>query len=298
MFLAVLALLLSIISLCVGSTYAKMLFAQLGPEGATVMRVGFAALMLLAVWRPWRLSLSRRQAGLIVLYGLILGAMNLLFYKGIETIPIGVAIAIEFIGPLALAVCTSRRALDFVWIAFAAVGMFLLSPFATGGVSSLDPVGVTYILVAAVLWALYIVIGKEVGRGHSGQVTSLGMTAAGLVVLPFGITHLSRAIAEPSLLLAGVVVAVMSSAIPFTLELYALKRMPKQTFGILLSMEPVAGALTGLFMLNEVLTPLQWLAITAIITASVGCTVGLRKQEDVPLSDADGIALTQLDPAD
>lgn len=290
MFLAVLALLLSIISLCVGSTFAKLLFAQLGPEGATVMRVGFAALMLLAVWRPWRLSLSRRQAGLIVLWGLILGAMNLLFYKGISTIPIGVAIAIEFIGPLALAVFTSRRALDFLWIGFAAVGMFLLSPFATGGVSGLDPVGVSYILVAAVLWALYIIVGKQAGRGHAGQVTSLGLVVGGIVVLPFGLSHMAPAVANPSLLLAGAVVAVMSSAIPYSLEMFALKKMPQQTFGILLSMEPVVGALTGLFMIGEVLTPLQWLAITCIITASVGCTVGLRHQEDVPLVDADGIA--------
>lgn len=290
MFLAVFALLLSIISLCVGSSYAKLLFAQLGPEGATVMRVGFAALMLLAVWRPWRLALSRRQAGLIVLWGLILGAMNLLFYKGISTIPIGVAIAIEFIGPLALAVFTSRRALDFVWISLAAFGMLLLSPFATGGVSNLDPVGVSYILVAAVLWALYIVIGKEAGRGHAGQVTSLGLAVAGLVVLPYGVSQLGPALANPTLLLAGAVVAVMSSAIPYSLEMFALKRMPKQTFGILLSMEPVVGALTGLLILGEVLTAMQWLAIASIITASVGCTLGLRQQDDVPLVDADGIA--------
>jgi inner membrane transporter RhtA len=293
LFLPLIAVLASIVSLCIGSSYAKQLFTDIGPEGATVFRLAFAAVLLVAIWRPWRLPLTLADFKRIALYGVTLGSMNLLFYKGIATIPMGVAIAIEFIGPLSLALLSSRRAIDFVWIALSLIGLLLLSPLTSGtsGVSGkLDPTGVGYILCAAVLWALYIVLGKKAGRSHAGQVTSLGLCIASLVVLPFGAARASTVIFQPHYVLVGLMVAVLSSAIPYSLEFYALKKLPQQTFGILLSMEPAVGAITGWIILGEMLTPIQCLAIACIIVASIGSTATIKKSDDIPLVDAEGIA--------
>ncbi len=289
MFLPLLAVLGSIISLCVGSSYAKHLFSQIGPEGATALRVGFAALMLIAVWRPWRLPLSVADARAIGLYGVTLGAMNLCFYMGISRIPIGVAIAIEFIGPLALAIYSSRRPMDFVWIAFAVLGLAFLIPFKAGA-DRLDPIGLCYVFAAAICWALYIIFGKRAGKGHAGQVTSLGMSIAAIIVVPFGVTRAGGELLNSTYLMLGLMVALLSSAIPYSLEMYALKRLPKQTFGILLSLEPAVGAISGWIILNEILSPSQWFAISCIIVASIGSTIGLRRNNETPLADADGIA--------
>ncbi|MDR3615295.1 MAG: DMT family transporter [Candidatus Obscuribacterales bacterium] len=290
MLLPLLAVLGSIISLCVGSSYAKQLFSHIGSDGTTVIRIVFAAVMLVCIWRPWRLPLDRKQAAYIALYGLTLGCMNLMFYKGIAKIPIGIAIAIEFIGPLTLATFSSRRILDFVWIVLAAIGLLLLSPLAGSASTSLDPGGVFCILIAAVLWAVYIIVGKKAGQGHGGQVTSLGFVMASLVVLPFGAQHAYKAMFEPSYVLVGCMVALLSSAIPYSLEMYALQKIPNQTFGILLSMEPAVGALTGWIILGEMLASLQWLAIGCIVAASIGCSFTAKKAEDGPLAVAEGIA--------
>jgi inner membrane transporter RhtA len=267
--LPVAAVMGSIVSLCVGSSFAKSLFPAAGPEGTTVIRLAFAALILGAFWRPWRWPLSRQDAGTIALYGVVLGAMNWLFYMAIARIPLGVAIAIEFTGPLALAIVSSRRALDFVWIGFAVVGLGLLLPL-DGGASGLDPLGVAYALGAGVCWALYIIAGKRAGNLHGGQATALGMLIATLVVLPVGLGQAGAALRDPSLLMVGLAVGLLSSAVPYSLEMMALRRLPQETFGILLSMEPAVGAVAAWIILGETLTPLQWLAIGCIIVASVG----------------------------
>lgn len=273
--LAVLALIGSMASLCIGTSFAKSLFAAVGAQGTTALRVSFSALILLAVWRPWRFPLTLANARSIALYGAALGATNLLFYMSLRTIPLGLAIAIEFTGPLAVAVLSSRKAVDFVWIAFAVTGLLLLLPLGETA-AVLDPVGIAYALAAGVGWALYIVFGQMAGNAHGGQATSLGLTTAALVVLPFGVSHAGAEMFQPSLLLAGLAVGVLSSAIPYSLEMVALKRLPRRTFGILLSLEPAMGALAGLVFLHEQLTAVQWLAIGAIIVASVGCTVTAR----------------------
>ncbi len=270
--IAVLALIGSMASLCIGTSFAKSLFTAVGAQGTTALRVGFSALILLAVWRPWRFPLSLANARAIALYGAALGATNLLFYMSLRTIPLGLAIAIEFTGPLAVAVLSSRRAVDFVWIAFAVIGLLLLLPVGESA-ATLDPVGIGFALAAGVGWALYIVFGQMAGNAHGGQATSLGLTMAALVVLPFGLSHAGTDLFHPSLLVAGLAVGILSSAIPYSLEMVALKRLPRRTFGILLSMEPAMGALAGLVFLHEQLTTVQWLAIGAIIVASVGCTV-------------------------
>jgi inner membrane transporter RhtA len=269
------------ISLSVGTSYGKHLFPIVGAAGTTTYRVGFAALILLAVWRPWRRPLTRRDAQTIALYGVSLGTMNFFFYLSLKTIPLGIAVALEFTGPLAVAVASSRRAIDFVWVAFAALGVALLLPLREGA-ARLDPVGVAFALAGAVCWALYIVFGKRAGHLHGGQATSLGMATAALIVAPFGFAHAGAALFDPKLLLAGLAVAVFSSALPYSLEMVALKRLPHRTFSVLLSMEPALSSLAALAILDERLTPLQWLAIASIITASAGTATTARAAEVPP----------------
>lgn len=259
----------AIVSLCVGSSFAKTLFPALGATGTTAIRVGLAALILVAVWRPWRWPLAAADLRTLVPYGVVLGCMNLSFYLAIARIPLGVAIAIEFTGPLLLAMASSRRALDFVWIGFAVLGLGLLLP-TPAGTAPLDPIGVAFALAAAACWALYIVTGQRVGGLHAGQATSLGMVIAALVVLPVGLGPASAAFHDPMLLLAGLGVGVLSSAVPYSLEMVALRRLSKTTFGVMLSLEPAVGALAGLAVLGEGLTALQWAAIGSVIVASAG----------------------------
>lgn len=277
-FLPVAAILGSIISLCIGASFAKTLFPVVGAQGATVIRLTVAALILTVAWRPWRWKLAPQDAKAIGIYGVVLGVMNLFFYLAIARIPLGVAIAIEFTGPLVLAISASRRALDFVWIAFAVLGLGLLLPLHQYA-AQLDPLGVVFALGAAVCWALYIITGQRAGNGHGGQATSVGMLVAAAVVFPFGAQEASVALFDPALLLAGLGVGILSSAIPYSLEMVALKRIPKHTFGILLSLEPAVGALVAWIILHEMLTPLQWVAIVCIIVASVGSTLGLKTRQ-------------------
>ena len=263
------ALLGAIVTLCVGTSFAKSLFPIVGAQGTSAYRVGFSALVLLIVWRPWRHPLSRADIKAVALYGAVMGLMNLSFYMALRTIPLGLAIAIEFTGPLALALIHSRKLIHFVWIALAVLGLGLLLPL-KGGAHALDPVGVGFAAFAAVLWALYIVLGKRTGHLHAGRTVAWGMTTAALILVPIGLVAAKANLFQPKLLALGLVVAVLSSAIPYSLEMIALKGIPKRSFGVLLSAEPAVGALAGLVMLGEMLAPLQWLAIAAIVAASVG----------------------------
>ncbi|WP_419253691.1 EamA family transporter [Caulobacter sp. ErkDOM-YI] len=263
------ALFVAIVTLCVGTSFAKQLFPLVGAQGTTAYRVGFSALILLALWRPWRYPLSRADLTAVALYGAVMGLMNLCFYMSLRTIPLGLAIAIEFTGPLALALIHSRKLIHFVWIGLAALGLLLLLPLKPGA-DALDPVGVAFAATAAVLWALYIVLGKRTGHMHAGRTVALGMSTAALIVAPIGLATAGAALFHPHVLMLGLVVAVLSSAIPYSLEMVALKGIPKRSFGVMLSAEPAVGALAGLLMLGERLAPLQWLAIGCIIAASAG----------------------------
>ena len=263
------ALLGAIITLCLGASFAKQLFPLVGAPGTTAYRVGFSALLLLAIWRPWRHSLRRADLKAVALYGAVMGLMNLCFYMSLRTIPLGLAIAIEFTGPLALALIHSRRLIHFLWIGLAALGLLLILPLKPGA-GALDPVGVGFAGAAAVLWALYIVLGKRAGHLHPGRAVAVGMSVAAIIVVPIGLAQAGAVLFQPKLLLLGLVVAVLSSAIPYSLEMLALRAIPKRSFGVMLSAEPAVGALVGLMMLGEQLTPLQWLAICAIMAASAG----------------------------
>ncbi|HEY9732778.1 MAG TPA: DMT family transporter [Drouetiella sp.] len=267
-----LATLGSIISLCVGTSFGKSLFPIIGPGGTAALRVIFGAVVLVAVFRPWRQPLPRKSLKVIALYGLVLAVMNSTFYEAIQRLPLGIAIAIEFTGPLSVAIASSRRLIDFVWIAMAAFGLALLLPLAPGAVA-LDPLGIVFAFTAAVLWALYIILGKKMSDLPSGQATALGVVCAGLVLLPVGIIKAGPHILEPQVLMGGLCVCLASSAIPYSLEMWAMKKLPKNTFSILLSMEPAVGALSGMFILHESLTMLQWIAVCSVMVASIGTTL-------------------------
>lgn len=263
------ALLGSIVTLCVGTSFAKSLFPLAGAQGVTAYRVGFAALILLVVWRPWRHPISREDLKKVAAYGAVVGLMNLSFYMAIRTIPLGLAIAIEFMGPLLVAVAHSRKLIHFVWIGLAVLGLGLLLPIDPRA-THLDPVGVGFACVAAVMWALYILLGKRVGHLHAGRTVALGMSTAALIVVPVGLVSAGATLFQPKLALLGLFVALLSSAIPYSLEMVALKGIPKRSFGVMLSVEPAVGALAGLVILHERLALTQWLAIVAIVAASVG----------------------------
>ena len=276
--IAVLAVLLAMTSVTSGAAIAKSLFAAIGAEGATGMRNGLGALILLAVWRPWRWGrLNRKQAGLVLVYGLNLGAMNLLYYCSLRTLPLGLAVAIEFLGPFSLALLHSRRAADLLWLGFAVAGLVMLLPIGAGGLA-VDPLGAAYALAAGAAWALYIVFGQKAGAVLAGgQVTSLGTAVAGLLTFPIGFAHAGSALFAGPTLLAAAGVAIFSSAIPYSFDMVALKILPTRTFGILMSIEPAIGALCGFLLLGEALTLRQQIAIACVIIASFGSTASASR---------------------
>ena len=276
-FFPLLAVLGSVIALGIGTSWAKQwLFPVVGAQGTTAVRVGLSAVLMLLLWRPWRWHLSRTDAKAIALYGVALGGMNLMFYMSLRTLPFGLAVAIEFAGPLAVAIWSSRRAVDFVWVALAIAGLAMLLPLGLSA-NALDPVGLLFAMAAAVCWALYIVFGKRAGHLHAGHTVSLGLLMAAIVVVPVGIAHAGAALLTPSVLLIGLAVAAVSSAIPISLEMMALKRLPKETFGIMISMEPAVAALLALVLLGEHLSLVQWLAIGCIVAASMGSAFTARR---------------------
>ena len=280
-----LGLLLGMVSLAIGTSYAKHLFPIIGAEGTSTLRVGLSALVLVAIWRPWRFALTRQNLKGVVMYGVVLGLMNLSFYMSLRTIPLGLAIAIEFSGPLVLALMNARRLIHFVWIGCAVAGLGMLLPI-WGAQQSLDPVGVAFAAAAGVFWALYIVFGKRLSGMHAGQSVALGMSTAALIILPFGVASAGVHLLAPPVLLFGLFVALASSALPYSLEMIALRHIPKRTFGVLLSGEPAIGAIAGLILLHEQLVGLQWVAIGCIVTASVGAILTTGREAAPSPADA------------
>jgi inner membrane transporter RhtA len=275
--LPLVALTASLISQNLGAAVAKSLFPVVGVEGMTALRIGLSALLLLAFWRPWRLPVARRDVGNLVVYGAMLGGMNVCIYHAFGRIPIGIATAIETTGPLVVVLAASRRALDVAWVALALAGLGLLLPLSAN--APLDPLGLLFAFGAALSWAMYIVFGKRVSMLASGQAVSLGMLVAALFAVPIGIAHAGAAMLAPATLLAGLGVALLSSAVPYSLEMAALRRMPRHVFGILVSATPAVGAACGALVLGERLGALQWLAIACIIGASAGGAATGRAEE-------------------
>ncbi|NUT49676.1 MAG: EamA family transporter [Saccharothrix sp.] len=260
--------LLGIVSVQIGAAVAKQLFAVAGAAGTVTMRLVLAALVLLLVWRP-SLRLDRRTLAVVVGYGLVLGAMNLTFYQAIKHIPLGAAVTIEFLGPLAVAVLGSRRWLDGLWALLAAAGVLLLTRVDGG----LALPGVLFALGAAVCWAGYILLTAALGsRTSDGKGLALAMTVGAVVALPFGVAEAGTALLDPVVLVAGAAVALLSSVIPYSLELEALRSIPPRVFGILMSLEPAVAAVAGLVVLHEALHPAQWVAVFCVVLASIGAT--------------------------
>jgi inner membrane transporter RhtA len=274
--LAVGALLISMVSYQCGASLAKHLFPQVGAQGATAYRLGLSALMLLLWRRPWRRSGKQRNWGALWGYGLAMGAMNLVFYMSLRTIPLGIAVALEFTGPLTLALLGSRRLIDFVWIALVVAGLALLLPL-RAQMHALDPVGVMYALAAGVGWALYIVLGKKAGDAYGADAVTWGTSIGALLAIPFGIAHAGSALLSPAFLPYALGVAVLSSALPYSLEMIALTLLPSRTFSTLLSLEPAVAAIAGVTLLDERLSLLQWLAIVTIIVAAAGTALSVRR---------------------
>ena len=266
--LAGFALLCSQLSLNAGAAVAKHLFPLIGVEGVTAYRVGFAALLMLLVFRPWRTPLTWTQVCNVAVYGSVIGLMNLLIYRSFSRIPLGIAVAIEVAGPLTVAVLSSRRPRDIAAVLLAVVGLYFLLPI-HGHADQLDPVGVAYAAGAAVCWALYIVFGKRVSVMHGGQSVAWGMLAASLFIVPIGAVYSGAVLLTPSYMLIGLAIAVMSSALPYTLEMLSMRSLSSRTFSMFSSAAPAISALAGMAVLGEHLTLVQWLAIASIVTASV-----------------------------
>jgi len=258
-----------IVSVQIGAAMAKQLFATVGSTGTVALRLFFAAVILLVVWRP-SLRLSRRAWAVVVSYGLVLGAMNLCFYLALARLPLGVTVTITFLGPLSVAIGGSRRWLDGLWALLAAGGVVLL---AEGGSGDVQLVGILLALAAAACWASYILLSVALGRHTTdGGGLAIGMALATIVVAPIGIADAGTALLEPRVLAVGFAVALLSSVIPYSLELEALRRMPPKVFGVLMSLEPAVAALVGLVLLGEILSVTQWLAVLMVVAASVGAT--------------------------
>ena len=277
-FFYVFVLLFAMLSIQSGATLAKILFARLNPEGVTTLRLVFATLILCLIVRPWTAKITWAQVKQIAPYGIVLGAMNLTFYIALQRIPLGIAVALEFIGPLGVALYLSRSFKDLIWVTFAVVGIGLFLPLGDSVAAPLDLTGVIFALLAGVCWGLYIIFGQKAGVGlSSGVVATLGMGFATLTVLPFGIYFAGSALLDVSLWPIGLAVGVFSGALPYTLEMVALKKLPRKTFSVLMSLEPSIAALSGLVFLKELLTPLQCLAIALVIVASIGTTLSVKK---------------------
>jgi inner membrane transporter RhtA len=260
-------------SVQLGAAIAKGLFDSLGPTGTVFLRVGFAALLLLVLWRPPLRGYPRTGYLVATLFGLVLAGMNLSIYLSFDRIPLGIAVTIEFIGPLGVAVAGSRRPLDLLWVALAATGILLLAPLGILGEVDLDPVGIAFAVLAGCLWAAYILLSARTGRifpGGTGLVIALCVST--VVLLPVGVAGGGLALLDPKLLLAGFGVAVLSSAIPYSVEMEALRRLPARVFGVLMSLDPAVAALAGFIVLGERLEPRAIAAVLLVTVAAAGAS--------------------------
>lgn len=281
-------LLIAMLSLQGGASLAKSLFPAVGATGITALRLGFGTLILCIIFKPWRLRFSREQRLPLLMYGLALGTMNFTFYLAIRTVPLGVAVGLEFTGPLALALFGSRRPLDFVWVLLAVIGLWFLLPFGTG-MTAIDPLGAALAVSAGACWAIYILAGQRAGAEHGPATVAIGSLIASVIFVPLGLTFAESGIWTWAVMPIALLVALLSSAIPYSLEMIALTRLPARIFGTLMSLEPAMAAFSGMLFLGETLTGLQWLALLAIIIASAGSTLTMRPKKSqlnsVELSD-------------
>jgi len=263
-----------------GASLAKSLFPLVGAPGVTALRIALGTLILVVIFKPWRLRFQKEQRLPLLFYGLSLGAMNYLFYLSIQTVPLGIAVALEFTGPLAVALFASRRAVDFLWVILAVLGLWYLLPLGQD-VTHVDLTGAAFALGAGACWAIYILSGQRAGEDHGPATVALGSLIAAIVFVPLGAFQAGDVLWHWSILPLGIAVAILSTALPYSLEMIALTRLPTRTFGTLMSMEPALAAVSGMIFLGETLALQQVLALMAIVIASMGSTLTLRRETTI-----------------
>ncbi|CAN5345761.1 EamA family transporter [soil metagenome] len=271
------AVLTSILSLQFGAAFATTLFSQIGPAGATPLRLTIAAIILGVIVRPrWSRWSNRQRKGIFAL-GIALAVMNGAFYLALDTVPIGTAVTIEFLGPLTLAAVLSRRWADGAWVLLAFGGVLLLG-LGDHGESGLDPIGVMFALIAATAWAGYIVAGSHLAATLPSADGLAGASiVAAVLTLPFGVVSGGSELLDPTMLAAGAAVAVLSSVIPYSLEMWALRSLAKKVFAVLIALEPAAAALAGVLVIGQTLDAFALVAIALVVAAGVGTVVMNRK---------------------
>ena len=251
-----------------GAAVAKSLFPTLGPPGVVFLRLLFGSLALWAIARPQLRGRTRGDLRLVAALGVVLVSMNTSFYEALDRAPLGVVVTVEFLGPLAVAVLGSRKPVDLVWVGLAGAGVALL---ANGGGRAVHPAGIVLAAVAGFFWALYILLSVRVGRawpGASGLAPAMAL--GGLIALPWGVWSAHRHLGDPQLMGAAVGVGLLWSALPWSMELEALRRLPPHVFSVVLSLEPAVAALAGFVFLHEHLRTRAWLAIALVVLASAG----------------------------
>jgi inner membrane transporter RhtA len=272
--------LISIASVQTGAAVARTAFDEAGAMGITLMRLGLSSAVLVAVLRPrpWRWSREAQQATL--LFGLCMAGMNIVFYLALRTVPLGVCVTVEFLGPLTVALVQTRRWRDVLWVCLAAAGVALLG---LRGGGDLPIGGLVLALVAGAFWALYILASARVGQAVPGtEGLAMALVIAALIALPFGAAGVAGVLDQPRILLIGCGVALFSSIIPYICELAALRRMPTRVFGVLMSLEPGAAAVAGLIVLDQALAARETVALVLVSVASVGITLGRRGDQAAP----------------
>ncbi|MBV6690876.1 threonine/homoserine exporter RhtA [Serratia quinivorans] len=273
-------LIIAMVSIQTGASLAKSLFPLVGAEGITTLRLSIGTLILFIIFRPWRMRFAAGSRLPLFIYGLTLGAMNYLFYLSLRTLPLGIAVALEFTGPLAVAMFSSRRPIDFLWVALAITGLWFLLPLGHD-MGSIDPIGAACALGAGACWAVYIICGQKAGGDHGPGTVAVGSLIAAVVFCPIGAWQTGSALLNVDILPIALAVAILSTALPYSLEIIALPKIPARTFGTLMSLEPALAALSGMLFLNEHLTTVQWLALAAIITASMGATLTIKPKPQI-----------------
>ena len=277
-------ILIAMMSIQSGASLAKSLFPLVGAPGVTALRIALGTLILVVIFKPWRLRFKKEQRLPLLFYGLALGGMNYMFYLSIQTIPLGIAVALEFTGPLAVALFSSRRPVDFIWVILAVLGLWFLLPLGQS-VSQIDLTGAALALGAGACWAVYILTGQRAGEEHGPATVALGSLIAAGIFVPIGMAQATDSIWQWSILPVGLAVAILSTALPYSLEMIALTRLPTRIFGTLMSMEPALAAISGMIFLGETLTLVQTLALCSIIAASMGSTLTMRPEPKVQKID-------------
>lgn len=275
--LAALAVVATQFSNAWGAAWSKSLFAAIGPEGVIALRVGFSAILLCIVTQAWRLRVKRNQIGNVVAYGVALGLMNSIAYQAYARIPIGIGMAIEVTGPLAVVVFNSRRPADLAWVACAIAGLVLLLFRGFGDVAAVDPLGIAFAFGSAACWASYIVYGKRVSTLGGGSIAAAGLAIAFIFVVPFGLATTGAKLFRQEWLMAGLVIAILCSAIPFFLQIHAMRQLPSRVYGLLASAVPAVGAIMAYIVLGEALDLQQYLGILLVIVAGAGATLSLSR---------------------